>query len=244
MERLGNPYKQNTKKLTPIELLLQRMKQSKIEDDKEDVKEKVDKQYDMLVAGNRGVMLRTLHNDKTTGELSNINGKTQPREDLDNKGLMKIKTSKDFKDEAEKEYNKKLKERKDECFRGAMTACYYVEDKQKTIDSISNNLMDEHNKKAKDFNDKLKAQTKSNPLTKPTTSDYLIDPNTERIIKNPIVQKLEQQEKLKGKIEAVKSSTAYKLGQDMKERESKMMKPQKTIKLGYDVPDMPGSSTI
>ena len=34
---------------------------------------------------------------------------------------------------------------------------------------------------------KLKAQTKSNPLTKPTTSDYLIDPNTERIIKNPLL---------------------------------------------------------
>lgn len=243
MERLGNPYKTNVnKKLSPIELLLQRMKQAKIEDDRADVKDKVDKQYDMLRAGNREVMLRRLHNDKTSSELSNISSKTQPTEDLNNQGLMKIKTDKEFRKEAEKEYNKNLSQRNKDCFNGAMTACSYVNDKENTINSIAKRLTEEHNKKAQDFNDKLKSQTKKNPLT--TTGDYIINPETNTIIKNPIVVKLEQQQKLKDLIEIRKSSDAYKKGQDMKEKESKMMKPEPSIKMGYDVPDIAGSSTI
>lgn len=243
MERLGNPYKTNVnKKLSPIELLLQRMKQSKIEDDRSDVKDKVDRQYDMLKAGNREVMLRRLHNDKTSSELSNISSKTQPTEDLNRDGLMKIKTDKEFKVEAEKEYNKNLSQRNKDCFRGALTACAYVNKKHETIDTIAKRLTEEHNKKAQDFNDKLKAQTKKNPLT--TTGDYIINPETNRIIKNPIVVKLEQQEKLKDLIEIKKSSDAYKKGKDMKDREVKMFNPETTIKMGYDVPDVAGSSTI
>jgi len=243
MERLGNPYKTNTnKKLTPIELLLQRMKQSKIEDERSDVKDKVDRQYDMLKAGNREVMLRRLHNDKTTGQLSNISSKTQPTEDLNNQGLMKIKTSKDFKEEAEKKYNKDLAQRNSDCFRGALTACAYVNKKHETIDTISTELMEEHNKKAQDFNNKLKSQTKKNPLT--TSSDLIIDPETGRIINNPVVVNVLHQEKLKELMERKTSSDAYKKGKEMKDREVKMFNPDTSIKMGYDVPDVAGSSTI
>ena len=38
-------------------------------------------------------------------------------------------------------------------------------------------LTEEHNKKAEEFNSKLKSQTKKNPLT--TTGDYLINPETD-----------------------------------------------------------------
>jgi hypothetical protein len=242
MERLGSPYQKN--KLTPIEMLLQRLKQTQIQQEQEGVEEKVNRQYDMFVAGNREVMLRRLHNDKTSSQLNNISSKTQPIEDLNNQGLMKIKTHKDFKEEAEKQYNKDLKQRNKDCFNGAMSACSYVNNKQDTINSIANNLAEDHNKKAKDFNDKLKSQSKSNPLTKPTTSDYLINPETDTVIKNPIVQKLEIQEKLKDNEERLEQSGAYKLGQQDKERFDKDYKPQTTIKMGYDTPVFLGSSTI
>ena len=85
MIRLGNPYKKDTKQ-TPIEMLLARMKQSQAEEAQEDVKEKVDKQYQMLRAGNTAVMLRRLHNDKTSGELSNISSKTQLTTDFNRRG--------------------------------------------------------------------------------------------------------------------------------------------------------------
>ena len=71
MERLSNPYKTDTK-TTPIEMLLARLKQQQIQGEQETVKEQVDKQYQMLRTGSRETMLRRLHNDKTTGELSNI----------------------------------------------------------------------------------------------------------------------------------------------------------------------------
>ena len=165
--------------LSPIELLLQRMKQSKIEDARLDIKDKIDKQYNMLRAGNREVMLRILHNSKTSGELSNISSKMQPIQ------------------------------------------------------------YDDQLTKA----NKFKSTKKINPLTIPTTSDYLINPETEKIYKNPIVVKLENSEKMKDKIEAVKSSDAYKKGQEMKKIELKMFKPKKTIRLGYDI-GYAGKSTI
>lgn len=243
MERLGNPYKINTdKKLSPIELLLQRMKQAKIEDEKKDIQDKIDRQYDMFRAGNREIMLRRLHNDKISGELSNISSKIQPTEDLNNQGLMKIKTHKEFRKEAEKEYNKNLSQRNKDCFNGTVTACSYVNNKENTINSIAKKLTEEHNKKAQDFNDKLKSQTKKNPLT--TTGDYIINPETNRIIKNPIVVKLEQQQKLKDKKERLEKSDAYILGKQDKEQFKKDYKPQKIIKLDYDVGVLPGSSTI
>ena len=166
--------------LSPIELLLQRMKQSKIEDARLDIKDKIDKQYNMLRTGNREVMLRTLHNSKTSSELSNISSKTQPIQ-----------------------YNNPLTKA-----------------------------------------NKFKSTKKINPLTIPTTSDYLINPETEKIYKNPIVVKLEKSEKMKDKIEAVKSSDAYKKGKEMKKIELKMFKPTKTIRMGYDVGSVPGSSII
>jgi len=242
MERLSSSYQKN--KLTPVEMLLQRLKQTETEQAKESVKEKVDRQYDMFVAGNREVMLRRLHNDKTSSQLSNISSKTQPSQQLNNQGLIKIKTDKEFLEEAEKEYNKDLKQRNKDCFNGAMSACGYVSNKKEAIDSIAKRLTEEHNKKAKDFNDKLKSQNKSNPLTKPTTSDYLINPETDRVIKNPIVQKLEIQEKIKDKDERLKASDAYKLGEQDKETFNKEYKPQKTIRMGYDTPVFLGSSTI
>jgi hypothetical protein len=240
MERLGSPYQKN--KLTPIEMLLQRLKQSQIEQEKETVEEKVNRQYDMFVAGNREVMLRRLHNDKTSSQLNNISSKTQPIEEVNNKGLMKIKTDKEFLEEAEKEYNKNLKQRNKDCFNGAMSACAYVNNKKDTIDRIAKRLTEEHNKKAEDFNNKLKSQTKKNPLT--TTADYLINPETDRVIKNPVVSNLEIQQKLKDKRERLEQSGAFKLGQQDKERFEKDYKPQKTITMGYDLGVLPGSSTI
>jgi len=240
MERLSNPYKKS--RLTPIEMLLQRLKQSQIQQEQETTQEKIDRQYDMLRAGNRETMLRRLHNDKTSSQLSNISSKTQPIEEVNNKGLMKIKTDKEFLEEAEKEYNKNLKQRNKDCFNGAMSACAYVNNKKDTIDRIAKRLTEEHNKKAEDFNNKLKSQTKKNPLT--TTADYLINPETDRVIKNPVVSNLEIQQKLKDKRERLEKSDAFILGQQDKERFEKDYKPQKTIKMGYDLGVLPGSSTI
>jgi hypothetical protein len=240
MERLISPYQK--KNLSPIEILLQRLKQTETEQAKESVKEQVDRQYEMLRAGNREVMLRRLHNDKTSSQLNNISSKTQPIEEVNNKGLMKIKTDKEFLEEAEKEYNKNLKQRNKDCFNGAMSACAYVNNKKDTIDRIAKRLTEEHNKKAEDFNNKLKSQTKKNPLT--TTADYLINPETDRVIKNPVVSNLEIQQKLKDKRERLEQSGAFKLGQQDKERFEKDYKPQKTITMGYDLGVLPGSSTI
>ena len=220
MERLSNPYKKDTKQ-SPIEMLLARLKQQQMEGQQETVKEQVDKQYQMLRAGNRAEMLRRLHNDKTTGELTNISSKTQPTTDLTNEGLMKIKTKSQFQEEAEKKYNKGLAQRTIDCNRGAMTACAYVSKKKDTIDSIANQLADEHNKKATEFNNKLKSQQKKNPLT--TSSDLLIDPETGRIINNPVVINLQNQEKLKELIQQKNQSDAYKKGQEMKEREKNII---------------------
>ncbi len=220
MERLSNPYKKDTKQ-SPIEMLLARLKQQQMEGQQETVKEQVDKQYQMLRAGNRAEMLRRLHNDKTTGELTNISSKTQPTTDLTNEGLMKIKTKSQFQEEAEKKYNKDLAQRTIDCNRGAMTACAYVSKKKDTIDSIANQLADEHNKKATEFNNKLKSQQKKNPLT--TSSDLLIDPETGRIINNPVVINLQNQEKLKELIKQKNQSDAYKKGQEMKEREKNII---------------------
>lgn len=220
MERLSNPYKKDTKQ-SPIEMLLARMKQSQDEERQETVKEQIDKQYQMLRAGNRAVMLRRLHNDKTTGELSNISSKTQPIGDLTNEGLMKIKTKSQFQEEAEKQYNKDLAQRTIDCNRGALTACAYVSKKQDTIDSIANQLADEHNKKAREFNNKLKSQQKKNPLT--TSSDVIVNPETGKIINNPVVINLQNQEKLKELMEQKNKSDAAKLGQQMKEREQNII---------------------
>ena len=220
MLRLGNPYKTDTKQ-TPIEMLLARMKQSQTEEAQEDVKEKVDKQYQMLRAGNTAVMLRRLHNDKTTGELSNISSKIQPSTELNNQGLMKIKTKSQFQEEAEKQYNKDLAQRNIDCNMGALTACSYVSKKKATIDSLANDLAIQHNKKATDFNNKLKLQQKKNPLT--TSSDVIIDPETGRIINNPVVINLANQEKLKELIQQKNQSDAYKKGQEMKEREKNII---------------------
>ena len=240
MERLSSRFQ--TKKLTPIEMLLQRLKQTQIDQEKETVKEQVDKQYDMLRAGNREVMLRRLHNDKTSSQLNNISSKTQPIEEVNNQGLMKIKSDKEFLEEAEKEYNKNLKQRNKDCFNGAMSACAYVNNKKDTIDRIAKRLTEEHNKKAEQFNNKLKSQTKKNPLT--TTADYLINPETDRVIKNPVVSNLEIQQKLKDKRERLEKSDAFILGKQDKEIFEKDYKPQKTIKMGYDLGVLPGSSTI
>jgi hypothetical protein len=166
-------------------------------------------------------MLRRLHNDKTTGELSNVSSKIQPATELNNQGLMKIKTKSQFQEEAEKQYNKDLAQRNIDCNMGSITACSYVSKKQATIDSIANDLAIQHNKKATEFNNKLKLQQKKNPLT--TSSDLIIDPETGRIVNNPVVINLQNQEKLKELIEQQKGSDANKLGEQMKEREKNII---------------------
>ena len=102
-----------------------------------------------------------------------------------------------------------------------MTACAYVSKKKITIDSIANDLSIEYNKKATDFNTKLKSQVKKNPLT--TSSDLIIDPETGRIVNNPVVINLQNQEKLKELMNQRTSSDAYKIGQQMKEREQNII---------------------
>ena len=239
MERLTSPYQKS--KLTPVEMLLQRLKQSQIEQERETVQEKIDRQYNMFVEGNRQFMISKLHSNKISNQLSNISSKTQPVENITRGQIIKVKTDKEFRDDAEVEYNKNLKQKNKECFNGDMNACNYVNNKKDIIDKISKRLTIEHNKKATEFNNKIKSQTKKNPLT---TGDFIINPETNRIIKNPIVSRLEQQQKLKDLIEIRKESVAYKKGQDMKEIESKMFKPESVIKLGYDVGDISGSTTI
>ena len=46
------------------------------------------------------------------------------------------------------------------------------------------------------------------------------------------------------KDERLKASDAYKLGKQDKERMSKINKPEPSIKMGYDVGEVAGSSTI
>lgn len=78
---LSNPHQT---KQTPIEMLLARMKQEEMEEKREDVKSKIDKQYEMFRQGNREVMLKRLHNSKTEGDLGNVSGKTQPVSQIEN----------------------------------------------------------------------------------------------------------------------------------------------------------------
>ena len=78
---LSNPHQT---KQTPIEMLLARMKQEEMEEKREDVKSKIDKQYEMFRQGNREVMLKRLHNTKTEGDLGNVSGKTQPVSQIEN----------------------------------------------------------------------------------------------------------------------------------------------------------------
>jgi len=87
---------------------------------------------------------------------------------------------------------------------------------------------------------------KQEEKNKYTTPDLIIDyADTKPFVKlNPIVKDLQDKEKLKDKDERLKASSAYKLGQQDKERESKMYHPETTIKMGYDTPVFMGSSTI
>ena len=101
-------------------------------------------------------------------------------------------------------------------------------DKQKILE-LANKLTSEYNTKAKEFNDKLKSQAKPNPLTKPTTSDYLINPETGVIINNPVVQKLQDQEKAKEKRAELINSDAYKKAQEYKENREKMRQPKSNL---------------
>lgn len=204
-----------------IEMLIQQLRQQNLEDKKEQTKELVDRQYEMLRAGNRASMLRTLNNNKFNSDThTNIDGKTatynKPQQDF-----MRIKNKNDFKDEATEQYNKDLKQRKVDCNNGALTACAYVSKRKETIDSIANDLAIQHNKKAKEFNDKLKSQAQKNPLT--TTSDVIVDSETGKIVNNPVVINLQNQEKLKELMEQRNTSDAYKLGQEMKEREQNII---------------------
>ena len=224
MIRLSNPYnKSNTiSKQSPIEMLLARLKQEDIQQKQQADSEAVNRNYEMLRAGNRESMLRILNNDKFSGDIhTNINGKTLISNQPTKQDFMRIKNKNDFNDEATEQYNKDLKQRKVDCDRGALTACSYVSKRKATIDSIANDLAIQHNKKAKDFNDKLKLQAQKNPLT--TTSDVIIDSETGRIINNPVVINLQNQEKLKELMEQRTSSDAIKKGKEMKEREQNII---------------------
>ena len=78
---LSNPHQT---KQSPIEMLLARMKQEQTQEKQEDVKEKIDKQYEMFRQSNREILDRRLHNNKVSGDLSNVSGKTQPVSQIEN----------------------------------------------------------------------------------------------------------------------------------------------------------------
>jgi hypothetical protein len=78
---LSNPHQT---KQTPIEMLLARMKQEQTQEKQEEVKEKIDKQYEMFRQSNRELMLKRLHNNKVSSDLSNVSGKTQPVSQIEN----------------------------------------------------------------------------------------------------------------------------------------------------------------
>tara|TARA_R110002096_G_scaffold79942_1_gene187698 strand:- start:123 stop:1079 length:957 start_codon:yes stop_codon:yes gene_type:complete len=227
MERLANPYSKD--KQTPIQMLLNRLKQQQVSSEQETVKEQVDKQYIMLRQGSRDTMERRLHSNKTSSETTNNTiDKTQPvSQPTKKQDFMKLKSQKDFMDEATDQFNKDKHNSRIKCQMGDIIACGRspVEnpdmDKQQILE-IANKLTSEYNTKANDFNKNLKSQAKSNPLLKPTTSDYLINPDTGVIVKNPIVQKLQEQEKLKEKNTELVNSDAYKLAQEYKENREKM----------------------
>jgi len=78
---LSNPHQT---KQSPIEMLLARMKQEQTQEKQEEVKSKIDKQYEMFRQGNREILDRRLHNNKVSGDLSNVSGKTQPVSQIEN----------------------------------------------------------------------------------------------------------------------------------------------------------------
>ena len=236
MLRLTSPYNKTntTTKQTPIEMLLARINQQDKQEKQLADSEAVNRNYEMLRAGNRESMLRILNNDKISSEThSAITGKTtQPV--IPKQKMMGLKSQKDFIDEATKQFYKEKQNIRIRCQQGDIMACGHspIEnpdmDKQE-IFKLANKLTSEYNTKAKDFNDKLKSQSKPNPLTKPTTSDYLINPNTGVIINNPIVQKLQEQEKAKERQNELINSDAYKLSQEYKENKEKMRQPKSNL---------------
>lgn len=234
MERLANPYHKD--KQTPIQMLLNRLKQQQIDSEQETVKEQVDKQYVMLRQGSRDVMNRRLHNDKVSGDTTNTTiDKSKPTSQPPQKqDFMKLKTQQDFMSEATKQYQKKKQDLKRDCFRGSMIACSQSQDNNPEMDKaetlkIASKLASDYNTKANDFNNKLKSQTKPNPLIKPTTSDYLVNPDTGVVVKNPVVQQLEKQQKEKDRQSELINSDAYKLAQEYKENREKSMKPKSNL---------------
>jgi len=234
MLKLGNPYHKD--KQTPIQMLLNRLKQQQVSSEQETVKEQVDKQYIMLRQGSRDTMERRLHSNKTSGETTNNTiDKTKPTSQPPKKGdFMKLKSQKDFLEQATNKFQKDKQDSRTRCQMGDIMECNKSRienpdmDKQ-AIFELANKLTSEYNTKAKDFNDKLKSQSKPNPLVKPTTSDYLINPDTGVIVKNPIVQKIQQQEKEKEKQSELINSDAYKLAQEYKENREKMRQPKSNL---------------
>lgn len=234
MERLGNSYNKN--KQTPIQMLLNRLKQQQVSSEQETVKEQIDKQYIMLRQGSRDTMERRLHSNKTSGETTNNTiDKTKPTSQPPKKGdFMKLKSQKDFLEQATNKFQKDKQDSRIKCEMGDIMQCNKSRienpdmDKQ-AIFELANKLTSEYNTKANDFNNKLKSQAKPNPLVKPTTSDYLINPDTGVIVKNPIVQKLQEQEKAKEKNTELVNSDAYKLSQEYKENREKMRQPKSNL---------------
>ena len=234
MERLANPYHKD--KQTPIQMLLNRLKQQQIDSEQETVKGQVDKQYVMLRQGSRDVMNRRLHNDKVSGDTTNTTiDKSKPTSQPPQKqDFMKLKTQQDFMSEATKQYQKQKQDLKRDCFRGSMIACSQSQDNNPEMDKaetlkIASKLASDYNTKANDFNNKLKSQTKPNPLIQPTTSDYLVNPDTGVVVKNPVVQQLEKQQKEKDRQSELINSDAYKLAQEYKENREKSMKPKSNL---------------
>jgi len=234
MLKLGNPYHKD--KQTPIQMLLNRLKQQQVSSEQETVKEQVDKQYIMLRQGSRDTMERRLHSNKTSGETTNNTiDKTKPTSQPPKKGdFMKLKSQKDFLEQATNKFQKDKQDSRTRCQMGDIMECNKSRienpdmDKQ-AIFELANKLTSEYNTKANDFNNKLKSQAKPNPLVKPTTSDYLINPDTGVIVKNPIVQKLQEQEKAKEKNTELVNSDAYKLSQEYKENREKMRQPKSNL---------------
>lgn len=156
-----------------------------------------------------------------------------------------------IEEEIDKQYEMLREGRKMEMVKRTKMSENIDEEKTKT-DKVRNNIVSKLKEEKTIKPPKLPIHAPPAPsyITPPTpsyiTPDLVVDYHKGQafIKKNPIVKDLEIQEKLKDLKEIKESSDAYKLGKQDKERMSKINKPETSIKMGYDVGEVAGSSTI
>lgn len=218
MLKLGNQRKD----LRPIDLLLRQLEQQSIREKQSLVESQIDKQYEMLRQGRRDEMIQRT-------KLSEINNsKHDTKNDTDKiDTIVKFKKPIDKKPIVKKPIDnedKILIQKRVDCFNGAMSACDYV---------------NKHTKKKFDKNF-------DNTSIKYDTPDYVVDyTNGNPFIKqNPVVKDLYELKKVQDKKDESKFNDALKLGKQDRDRITKDYKPQQEIKIGYDIADVRGSTTI